>query len=65
MKGELRKKNSSWAVISIVAVLLVSTVVMYFRFLYYSDNIRKTVIRQEIDQIEKRLPQSHWLYTVG
>ena len=61
MKGELRKKNSSWAVISIVAVLLVSTVVMYFRFLYYSDNIRKTVIRQEIDHIEKRLPQSHWL----
>ncbi len=55
MKGELRKKNSSWAVISIVAVLLVSTVVMYFRFLYYSDNIRKTVIRQEIDQIEKRI----------
>ena len=52
MKGEFRKKNSSWAVISIVAVLLVSTVVMYFRFLYYSDNIRKTVIRQEIDQIE-------------
>lgn len=52
MKGMAGKKNSSWTVFIIVSVLLISTVTMYFRFLYYSENIRTTVVKQEIDQIE-------------
>ena len=52
MKGMVGKKNSSWTVFIIVSVLLISTVTMYFRFLYYSENIRATVVKQEINQIE-------------
>ena len=52
MKGMVGKKNSSWTVFIIVSVLLISTVTMYFRFLYYSKNIRATVVKQEINQIE-------------
>lgn len=53
MRGVLRKKNSSRTVAAVVAVWLVSAVVMYFSFLYYSKNIRETVIKQEIEQIER------------
>ena len=52
MKGMVGKKNSSWTVFIIVSVLLISTVTMYFCFLYYSKNIRATVVKQEINQIE-------------
>lgn len=34
MKGMVGKKNSSWTVFIIVSVLLISTVTMYFCFLY-------------------------------